>query len=463
MLLHANTNLRTLLFQGCIAIFLMLGMFPGTSWATLPDGCVLTQEEVDTIMNAGFDWYGADGLSANYSPTDVAISYGVITNYLCAGIDPSLIQIGYESGLTANESENFCQASAQYYPSAQGTCFTTCHNGDYPIVGAPRWTTGADCIGTDPADGHWAYVVVSPPQDGGGCYVGSDAISQCNAAQSAYTSTGLLTEHTNQCHDRSYDLSGSTEGSATTRVTQYCFNYTAQQEPDPEDAFSVGDGTTSFDNMLECRTYMIERYPDEAAITHSNPDLCRVVDTPIIDTTGHQIGTSTAYFANDVGLLGLTEQQIQARRDQAAQDAAEQAEQDRLDAIQAEEDRINREADERYAASYKPGQLVPCDGLGTSGNARCDWNALIKLGNNIIEFAIKVAAVVMVIVIFIAGWGLITAQGNTNAMSEARSKLTKAIVGFVVVLTAWLIVDTVMNLLLDESFQTDAVVDLLDS
>ena len=128
------------------------------------------------------------------------------------------------------------------------------------------------------------------------------------------------------------------------------------------------------------------------------------------------------------------------------------------------------EARERtWADIYKPGQLVPCYGVGNPDKeakngirAHCDWNALIQLANNIISFAIRLAAFVLVLVILIAGWGLITSRGNPQALTDARAKLFKAILGFAIVVCAWLIVNTVMNTLLDEKFQNDDIINLLE-
>jgi hypothetical protein len=72
----------------------------------------------------------------------------------------------------------------------------------------------------------------------------------------------------------------------------------------------------------------------------------------------------------------------------------------------------------------------------------CDF---IQLGNNILRWIIGVMSSVCAIVIVIAGFKMVMAGGNSGAISEARSMITNTLIGFIILLAAWLIVDTVMK------------------
>ena len=92
-----------------------------------------------------------------------------------------------------------------------------------------------------------------------------------------------------------------------------------------------------------------------------------------------------------------------------------------------------------------PGNLVPCEGAGCSA---CD---LVKLGNNVLVWLIGILFIVFAIIAVSAGFGLVTSGGNPEAKSAAKKKMTNAVIGFIVVLAAWLLVDTIMRMLLSGS------------
>ena len=86
--------------------------------------------------------------------------------------------------------------------------------------------------------------------------------------------------------------------------------------------------------------------------------------------------------------------------------------------------------------------LVPCDGI------ECNACHLVEMGNTILTWLIGVMFVVFAGILAVAGWGLVTSAGNQTALSDAKSKFTNALIGLFIVLTAWLLVDTIMRGLL---------------
>jgi hypothetical protein len=86
--------------------------------------------------------------------------------------------------------------------------------------------------------------------------------------------------------------------------------------------------------------------------------------------------------------------------------------------------------------------FVPCDGL------ECNACHLVEMGNTILVWLIGVMFVVFAVILAAAGWGLVTSAGNQTALSDAKSKFTNALIGLIIVLGAWLLVDTIMKGLL---------------
>lgn len=87
--------------------------------------------------------------------------------------------------------------------------------------------------------------------------------------------------------------------------------------------------------------------------------------------------------------------------------------------------------------------FVPCDGVD------CNACHLVEMGNTILVWLIGVMFVVFAVILAIAGWGLVTSGGNQTALSDAKSKFTNALIGLFIVLSAWLLVDTIMRGLLE--------------
>lgn len=92
--------------------------------------------------------------------------------------------------------------------------------------------------------------------------------------------------------------------------------------------------------------------------------------------------------------------------------------------------------------------LVPCSGPD------CNACHLVQLGQNVLNFLITLAASVAAIMFAVAGVIYVSAQGDTGKISQAHSIFTNVLIGLVITLSAWLIIDTVMKTLLDEGFSS---------
>ena len=95
------------------------------------------------------------------------------------------------------------------------------------------------------------------------------------------------------------------------------------------------------------------------------------------------------------------------------------------------------------------GLLIPCDPSPVSGGASgdCTFPKLMEMANNIIKFCIVLGSSVFAIVFMYAGYLYLTAMGDTGQISKAHGLFWNAIIGFVIMLAAWLFVDFIFTAL----------------
>lgn len=94
--------------------------------------------------------------------------------------------------------------------------------------------------------------------------------------------------------------------------------------------------------------------------------------------------------------------------------------------------------------------LVPCGGYNDDGTAEraCTVSDVFYLAARITNWLIMLAGVYAVFQIVRAGLFLTISQGNQSSIERYQGLLTNAIVGFVLVMLAFLIINTVVNTLL---------------
>ena len=102
--------------------------------------------------------------------------------------------------------------------------------------------------------------------------------------------------------------------------------------------------------------------------------------------------------------------------------------------------------------------IIPCGGYAEDGKTPqppCDFNMLMKLVNNIINWIIIISMPVAAGVFAWAGFTYMT-TGISDQKSYAKDMIQKVFIGFAVILSAWIIVNTITNTLLSPKFK-DAV------
>ena len=98
------------------------------------------------------------------------------------------------------------------------------------------------------------------------------------------------------------------------------------------------------------------------------------------------------------------------------------------------------------------GPIVPC-GTEESGSTdlyqgeklTCGACELLALSQNIINFIVFLATVAAVLMFVYAGFIYITAAGDTGKIKQAHGIFSAVIVGFIIVLAAWLFIDLLMK------------------
>lgn len=84
--------------------------------------------------------------------------------------------------------------------------------------------------------------------------------------------------------------------------------------------------------------------------------------------------------------------------------------------------------------------LVPCGGPDENPCTICD---LLVLVQNVLEFALKVAFLVIIGFIVYGGFRWIFSLGKEENLKAGQQIITNAIIGLVIILTSWIIVNTV--------------------
>ncbi len=97
---------------------------------------------------------------------------------------------------------------------------------------------------------------------------------------------------------------------------------------------------------------------------------------------------------------------------------------------------------------------IPKNGLvlcGRPGQPACDFNMLLITINKVINFALTlIATPIMLYMLFKTAWEFFTAGGSTDQIKRAKQRLLAIVIGYVIALTAWLVIKTIIILLVGE-------------
>ncbi|MBI4086539.1 hypothetical protein HY416_00975 [Candidatus Kaiserbacteria bacterium] len=101
------------------------------------------------------------------------------------------------------------------------------------------------------------------------------------------------------------------------------------------------------------------------------------------------------------------------------------------------------------AFSFAESSLVPCSGvaetIGTMPYPVCQICHAVELGQRIINFLVIIASSIAVAIFAWAGFLMMTAAGNEGQVTKAKGMFWNVLLGLVITLAGWLVIDTVMK------------------
>lgn len=86
--------------------------------------------------------------------------------------------------------------------------------------------------------------------------------------------------------------------------------------------------------------------------------------------------------------------------------------------------------------------LVPVQCADPQMCGSCEFVSLI---NNVIQFIVQIASLLAVIVFIYAGFLMVTSQGNPSQLTKAKGLFANVVIGLVILLAAFLIVNTILS------------------
>jgi len=92
--------------------------------------------------------------------------------------------------------------------------------------------------------------------------------------------------------------------------------------------------------------------------------------------------------------------------------------------------------------------IVPCGGEKTTSTKVCEICDLIKGIHEIVRFIVSLIAVTATVVIVVAGVMYIISAGNPAMITMAKTAMKNALIGVIVVLTAFMMITFVANRML---------------
>lgn len=92
-------------------------------------------------------------------------------------------------------------------------------------------------------------------------------------------------------------------------------------------------------------------------------------------------------------------------------------------------------------------KIVPCDGINCTV---CD---VATVAQNVLNTGIYVAVFLSAILFAWAGWLYLTNVANPGQMEKAKTIFIDVIIGLVIILVAWIVIDTLMRTLVNPEAQ----------
>jgi Type IV secretion system pilin/Transglycosylase SLT domain len=91
--------------------------------------------------------------------------------------------------------------------------------------------------------------------------------------------------------------------------------------------------------------------------------------------------------------------------------------------------------------------LIPCGG---NGEEPCQTCHVVQLITNITDWLALILGIILSIMIIYSGFRMVTSSGDVSAKSEAKKIITNGIIGYMIVLAGWLLVDVGLKTMVDD-------------
>ena len=89
--------------------------------------------------------------------------------------------------------------------------------------------------------------------------------------------------------------------------------------------------------------------------------------------------------------------------------------------------------------------IVPsCGGVGQAACSYCD---LLQLVKNVMDFMLYLVFPLATIGIIVGGFNIMLAAGSTSRVQKGRQYITAAVVGILIALLAWTVLDTILKVI----------------
>ena len=97
-----------------------------------------------------------------------------------------------------------------------------------------------------------------------------------------------------------------------------------------------------------------------------------------------------------------------------------------------------------FAARANAAGLVPCGG---TGEFPCNWCYFGELAIRIINFMMYLIFPLAAVMIVIGGIFIMTSAGSSSRFSQGKEMITAAVIGILIALLSWIIIDTIIQTL----------------
>lgn len=97
------------------------------------------------------------------------------------------------------------------------------------------------------------------------------------------------------------------------------------------------------------------------------------------------------------------------------------------------------------------GPIIPTSGQCVCAGSAPDWGCVLQLIQNVMNFIVTLATVGITIFIALAGFSYMSSGGNPEKRTQANKQIMNAVIGLLIVLCAYLLVDSLMKVLYNQN------------